>query len=80
MSMLYWQTSMLSVFFETTAGGEVKMLHGRCPAGPYSCSPMDLRSTAIANALRTFRSEKNGCLVSGSARAPSVVLVRDRRS
>ncbi len=32
--MLYWQTSMLSVLLDTTAGGEVKMLHEEIPEGP----------------------------------------------
>src|SRR5919202_6945594 len=66
--MLYWHTSMLSVFLETTLGGDVMMLQVAWPAGPYSCSAIDLRSTAMAKALRTLRSEKNGCLVVGSER------------
>src|SRR5918912_1800895 len=66
--MLYWHTSMLSVFLETTSGGDVMMLQVAWPAGPYSWSAIDLRSTAMAKALRTFRSEKNGCLVVGSER------------
>ena len=52
------------------------MLQVAWPAGPYSCSAIDLRSTAIANALRTLRSEKNGCLVSGSALRAALVRVR----
>src|ERR1051326_7612957 len=66
--MLYWQTSIESVFLETTSGGELTMLQLASPAGPYSCSAIDSRSTAIASALRTLRSERNGCLVDGSER------------
>src|SRR5437870_10002404 len=63
-----WQMSADVVFGEFTSAGAVTMLQVALPVSLYNCVARVLRSMAIARALRTLRSDRNGCCVVGSDR------------